>query len=218
MRLKSEKLIAIVVWLAMVGVSLWAHLNLPDGPMAMHFRPDGVANGYLPRDVGLLVLPGLALVLMVLLLWFLPAIMPKNASIDRSGAAYGAVMTAVLGLLLVIHVMLVMSAKGVVIDHLKVVHGGVGILLIVIGNYLPKTRLNYLMGIRTPWTLSDERVWDRTHRFAGPLFVLGGLMVLAGVFLLPLPQQLVVMIVAIAGPALVSVVYSYLSAKKLGTV
>ena len=54
------------------------------------------------------------------------------------------------------------------------------LLLAVLGNYLPKTRYNYVMGVRTPWTLSDERVWDQTHRLAGPLMMAGGVVVMGG--------------------------------------
>lgn len=218
MRLKSEKLICAGLWLAMVAVSVWGWLTLPDAPMAIHFGAEGTANGFAPRDIALSIMPGLALALMVVLLWFMPAIMPKNASIDRSAGAYGAVMVAVLALLLLIHGVLVLSAKGAELDHLRIVHGGVGVLIVILGNYLPKTRLNYIMGIRTPWTLADERVWDKTHRFAGPLFVLAGLVVVVGAFLLTGVHLIILMMVAVTVPALVSIIYSYLAAKKLGAV
>ena len=57
--------------------------------------------------------------------------------------------------------------------------GALGVLLAVLGNFMGKIRYNYVMGVRTPWTLASERVWDRTHRVVGPLFVLWGLAVLA---------------------------------------
>jgi len=60
---------------------------------------------------------------------------------------------------------------------------GVGMLLIVIGNIMPRTRPNWFVGIRTPWTLSSDRVWERTHRFGGQLLVAAGaLTVLVGIF------------------------------------
>src|SRR5688500_11881643 len=60
---------------------------------------------------------------------------------------------------------------------------GVGAHLMIIGNLLPRTRPNWFVGIRTPWTLSSDRVWERTHRFGGHLFVAAGAVtVLVGIF------------------------------------
>lgn len=57
-----------------------------------------------------------------------------------------------------------------------------GVLFIVVGNVFGKLRWNYTVGIRTPWTLADERVWDKTHRFGGWVFVIGGFVLLASTF------------------------------------
>ncbi len=214
MFLKTEKILIPFLCLAMAGLGFWGHLTLPDGPIAVHFGVHG-PDGFMPRDAGLTVLPGMAVAMMILLLWIIPAIMPKSASLERSGPAYGAVMLATFLLLAAIQAMLVLTARGVAVDHIRVVTIGVGLLLIVMGNYLPKTRRNYVMGLRTPWTLSDERVWDKTHRFAGPLFMLGGLGALAGaVFGTPQVHVGVLMIAALV-PAVASFVYSYLAARRL---
>jgi uncharacterized membrane protein len=93
---------------------------------------------------------------------------------------------------------------------------GTGLLLATLGNYLPKTRYNYVMGVRTPWTLADERVWDQTHRLAGPLMMLGGLAVTAGVWFVPLEQVIWLLLAGAAAPSLIAVVYSYIVAKRLG--
>jgi len=83
--------------------------------------------------------------------------------------------------------------------------------MVILGNLLPKTRPNFSFGIRTPWTLSNDNVWERTHRLGGPLLMLAGLIGLAGAFL----AQGIWLAFALAGPAmaavLISVVYSYLA-------
>ncbi|MGF3196183.1 SdpI family protein [Facklamia sp. P13055] len=61
--------------------------------------------------------------------------------------------------------------------------GSLGLLFIVLGNYMPKIKFNYFMGIRTPWTLADEKVWYLTHRLAGKIFVVMGILILLTVFL-----------------------------------
>ena len=217
MRLKSEMIVSLVMWLIMVGMSVWGYMNLPDVPMAVHFGLDGTPNGFMPRNMAMIFAPAFSLALLVLLLWLLPAIMPKNASIDRSAAAYGIVVLATLGVLTVTHALLIFRAAGLNVDETRVILASVGILFMIIGNYLPKTRKNWLMGVRTPWTLSDERVWDKTHRFAGPLFMLCGAVVVVTAFVVPETWRIGVMVVAVAIPAAASVVYSYLVARKLGS-
>jgi len=215
MFLKTEKILTLVLWLVMAGIGLWGHLTLPDGPIAVHFGIDGTPNGFMPRDTGLMFMPGMALVLMILLLWIVPAVMPKSAPLERSGAAYGATMLATFALLTAVQAMLVLTAKGIAVDQIRIATIGVGLLLIIIGNYLPKTRRNYVMGLRTPWALSDERVWDKTHRFAGPVFMLGGLAAIGGAFAGQPETRFAVLMVAGLVPAVVSFVYSYWIARRL---
>ena len=83
-----------------------------------------------------------------------------------------------------------------------------GLLFALIGNYLPKTRMNATMGIKVPWTYSSEENWNATHRFAGKVWVIGGLLlILAG--LLPHIWAVGVMLVAITLLCVIPVVYSY---------
>ncbi len=215
MSLRTEKVLSLTLWAIMAGFAVWGHFNLPDGPMAVHFDISGNANGFAPRDVAILMMPGVALGVALLMLWVLPTIMPKG--LERSAAAYGAVTMAITALLTLIQAMLILSAAGMAIDHIKTVSIGVGVVFIILGNYLPKTRLNYVMGIRTPWTLSDERVWDKTHRFAGPLFMLGGALAIGAAFMGP-QWHLIGLLGGVGMPVVASLAYSYLAAKKLNLV
>jgi uncharacterized membrane protein len=86
----------------------------------------------------------------------------------------------------------------------------VGALFVVIGNYLGKTRSNFFFGVRTPWTLSSELSWARTHRLAGRLFVLSGLVIMLTAVVAPGPTTALVISLAIAGVVAIPVAYSYL--------
>jgi uncharacterized membrane protein len=94
---------------------------------------------------------------------------------------------------------------------LNLIQGSLGLLLLLMGNQLGKSRRMFLVGIRTPWTLSSEEVWIATHRLAGKLLVLGGLLLILAA-LLPLPPELRpmlligVIVVALLFPALWSYV------------
>ncbi|MBV9107877.1 MAG: SdpI family protein, partial [Gemmatimonadetes bacterium] len=99
------------------------------------------------------------------------------------------------------------------IDEGRTTLAGMGLLLMVIGNYLPRIRSNWWMGIRTPWTLESERVWRDTHRVGGRTFVAGGLLCAIAAFL-PEPFSTFVPSAALALGALIPVVYSYVAYRR----
>ena len=213
MRLRNEQILSLCLWFGTVVFSLWARFQLPDAPIATHFGLDGQPNGFMPRDQALIF--GSAMMLILgLLLWVLPAISPKKASLNRSQPAYGAVQVAIIAFLAVVHVVLILKALGVQTNIVSILSLGAGFLFFIIGNFLPKTRFNYFMGVRTPWTLSDERVWDKTHRLAGPLFMLAGLAVVLSACLLPQSWQKGVLLVAALSASLISCVYSYIVSRR----
>lgn len=86
----------------------------------------------------------------------------------------------------------------------------IGIMFVVIGNYLPKVKQNYYMGIKLPWTYSDEENWNRTHRMAGKLWVVGGIVLLLNFFLEITGLEIAVLIIMI----LVPTVYSWAFSRK----
>jgi uncharacterized membrane protein len=90
----------------------------------------------------------------------------------------------------------------------KIVPAFVGLLFIIIGNYLPKSKQNYTVGIKLPWTLNNETNWNKTHRLAGYLWILGGLLMLVNSFLQIywMPVFIVIMSCVVLIPA----VYSYI--------
>ena len=91
----------------------------------------------------------------------------------------------------------------------------VGLIFIVIGNYLPKCRHNYTVGIRLPWTLDDEDNWNHTHRFAGYVWIIAGVVTLLSVFL---SHAAVVWVAAIFVASLSPLVYSFVYAKRHGKI
>ena len=214
MRLRSEQVLSLCLWLGVVAFCVWARQRLPDAPVATHFGLNGQADGYMPRDVALAFGPGLMLVF-GFLLWALPALSSKEASLKRSQSVFDAAQLAIIAFLAVVHIVVVLKALGVPLDIVSILSLGTGFLFLIIGNFLPKTRFNYVMGIRTPWTLSDERVWDKTHRLAGPLFMLAGLMIILAACLLPRSWQINVVLTSTLGAALIACIYAYMAARRL---
>lgn len=160
---------------AMTVLGIWAWFQLPaDAQIPIHWGADGQPNGYAPKTVGLFLLP-LITVGVVALFWAIPVIEPRRANILKSAKAYQAIWVGTVLLLAAIDLVTTAAALGATFDITLVVFVALGVLFIVIGNYLPKVRPNYMVGIRTPWTLTSDLSWDRTHRVGGRLFVLEGI-------------------------------------------
>jgi uncharacterized membrane protein len=196
-----------VVVAAMTVLGVWAWFQLPaDAQIPVHWGIDGRPNGYAPKAVGLFLLP-LITVGVAALFWAIPVIEPRRANILKSRKAYVAIWVGTVVLLAAIDLAVTAAALGATFDITLVVFVAVGGLFIVIGNYLPKVRPNYLIGIRTPWTLTSDLAWDRTHRVGGRLFVLEGIVFIvigllrpaAGLLAAVLIGGIVLMLVALFG-------------------
>jgi uncharacterized membrane protein len=172
-----------------------------------HWGLDGQVDGWSPRALGAFLLPVVATGI-VLLRLAVPRIDPRGGNVERFRPEFHLMLNLVVAFLLVLHVATLGAALGWGIDVTAVVSVGLGFLLVGMGNYLPRVRSNFFLGIRTPWTLSSDGVWRATHRLGGRLFVAAGLVVAASA-LLPAGARGQVVLVAVLAAALVPAVYSY---------
>jgi uncharacterized membrane protein len=179
-------LIMVAVLLAVtlaVGPSLPAGLELPTH-WTLSGRPDGFSGKWTA-----LLMPTVMAIFLSTLFWFLPELEPRVRNLSRSTGLY---LWTWAGLLLVVAAAELAILSGALHWHLSIerlMAGTIGLLFMLIGNQLGKSRSMYIMGIRTPWTLASEEVWIKTHRLGGKLMVPGGLLMLLAA-LLPLPPAL----------------------------
>lgn len=154
---------------AMLAASAFALTQVPaDARIAVHFDVSGHPDGFAAAWLAFLFLPGIALAA-TMLFALLPRLEPLAANLARSGKAYLTTWQAVILLLAACHALLVGNALGFTPDVPRLTSALLGLFLIVTGNVAGKTRPMLLFGIRTPWTLADRNVWEKTHRFtAGP--------------------------------------------------
>lgn len=176
-----------------------------------HWNASGTADGFMPKPWGAFLLPLTMLGTYVLLL-VLPAISPRGYGIARFAATYETFQTAILGFLLLITAAGLLAASGVRLAMDRVVYAALGLLFIVLGNFMGKVRKNFFVGIRTPWTLANDEVWLRTHRLGGMVFVLGGLVLLVGGLTVGGPGWVLGVTAAVA---LVPALYSYWLYRKM---
>ena len=188
--------------------SLWARTQLADAPIAVHFNVHFQPDRYWPRDKALFR-PLFIMVATLAVMTAAPFVLPPKGALLKSAPAYGAVCTATAAFFAVVLGSMTARALGCPINMPRVLAVCVGLLLLVIGNFMSKVRYNWLFGVRTPWTLSNEAVWDKTHRLAAPLFMLGGLFILLGA-LVPSDLFMAVLLIGVLAPSLVSTAYSYI--------
>ncbi len=152
-----------------LGATLDADVRLP-----IHWNLQGEADVFAGKWVALLMPAGMTAILS-LLFHFLPAIEPRRKNLARSQGPYLWAWASLLMIAWVIMFVLAATALGWNVPVNRVIAGGVGLLLVLIGNQLGKSRSMYLFGLRTPWTLDDEEVWIKSNRLAGKLMVAAGL-------------------------------------------
>ena len=211
----TRNIVAIAAMLAvtsMAAASVIAGSMLPETiRLPIHWDLFGQPDRFAGKWVALLMPAGI-IAMASLLFYFLPAIEPRKEGLARSQGLY---LWGWLALLLmggVIELALLSTAFGWGIRTLHLIAGGVGVVLMLIGNQLGKSRSMYLIGLRTPWTLASEEVWIKTHRLCGKLMVAGGLAMVATA-LLPVPSGLLATVCAavILVSAGVPILYSFLA-------
>jgi uncharacterized membrane protein len=189
-----------------VAASLIAYPRLPE-TMPTHWNMSGQVDGWSSRIWGAWGLP-LAMAVIWFTMRFLPHIDPRRANYEKFRGAYEALIVAILAFMLALHLVLLMSAMGTVVPMDRVIVAGVGALFIVIGAILPRARSNWFVGIRTPWTLSSEVSWERTHKLGGVLFMAFGAIALIVAAVAPGAVKLVLLGCGIP-MALFLIIYSY---------
>lgn len=206
----------------MAGLTYWTSGLLPAENIPVHWNSEGIADRFADRAEAVMLLwimPATALVLTALFA-ALPQLDPLRENLYKSRKAYNAVWIVNMLLFLGIHggicymTVQANAPETTPNEFVRFVIAGSGVLFVVLGNYLPKTRQNWFLGIRTPWTLSSEYTWEKTHRLAGRLFFAAGLFIILSAFILNGVNLIISICVASGCAALVSAAYSLLVYQK----
>lgn len=153
--------------------------DLPD-QVAIHFDFNGEPNGFASKDFALFLLP-VILIFIHLFVWFQLANDPKKKNYSSVMRGISHWLVPVLSVL--VQTTIITFGLGITFPIFFFLSLAMGILFMVIGNYLPKCKQNYTMGIKLPWTLHDEDNWNRTHRLAGWTWMAGGILMILNAFL-----------------------------------
>lgn len=193
----------IILMPIIIGLILWN--QLPD-KLPTHWNAAGEVDGWSSKVFAVFGLPGFLFAVHWVCLLASSAD-PKKQNIE------GKVLNIVFWVCPVISVLgavlIYGTAFGMEIRVEKIMPSLVGVVFIVVGNYLPKCKQSYTVGIKLPWTLNDEENWNRTHRLGGKLWVACGFLFIVSMFL-PNKFMIVTTLVVITVSVLVPTVYSYL--------
>ena len=203
---KSSILLTVVSLL----LSLTVFSSLPE-QIPAHWNVHGTVDRFAPK-LTVFIFPGI-IFLITILFQVMRRTDPNSDNYDKFQREYHR-YTFVIGLVFfAVQIMTIAAAFRMDFNVNLIFCLGIGSLFIFIGNLLPKTKHNYFIGIRTPWTLADEQNWFRTHRLAGKIWVLGGLIV-ALTALAPESFQVPVFLTILAVMVVTPFVYSYTEFRK----
>ena len=210
MKTRTADLISLAFVAASVLVAAFLYPDLPE-QIPTHWNAAGEVDDYTPKPWGVIVLPAAAVFSWVLMK-LIPVISPKGFRTDEFQGVVNVFQVAFVSFMSIIAVLVLLAAKGVGVAIGSIVPIGVGLLFIVIGNYMGKVRKNFFIGIRTPWTLASDEVWARTHRLGGRLFMLCGALLMVTAFW---QESVLVVVWIVVALALSLVVYSYVLYRRI---
>ena len=207
----ANRLILVSIVL-MVLVGAYVYPALP-GQVASHWNADGDVNGVMGRFWGVFLLPLLSVFLWLLFL-VIPRIDPLRENIVQFRPVFNQFWVAVQVFLVYVFLLTLTWNMGARFDMTAAILPGVAVLIYVAGMLMERTKRSWFIGIRTPWTLSSDVVWEKTNRLGGKLFRWSSLFVIAGA-VIGGDVAVLLSILPIVGSALWSMVYSYLEYRKL---
>lgn len=194
-------------------VGIYRYDELPER-LPTHWNIEGQPDAWTPKDriaFTFFMLPG-AMVLILGLTLVLPWLSPEQFKLDTFRNTYGYIMMLVIALMAYMHVVILLASLGHDEYLTRLLFGGIFLFFALMGNVLGKVRRNFWLGVRTPWTLASERVWNETHRLAAWLYTAGGVI---GFVAMLVGANFVACFVGLMIVAFAPVVYSLVLYKRL---
>ena len=203
-------IISLLFVFSAIAVAAILYPSLPE-QIPTHWNAQGEVDGYMKKPGGVIIMPAMAVFTFVIMK-LIPVISPKGFRIDKFSDVFGVLQVTLVGFMSIVAILVLMEARGLDVRINEMIIAGTGLLFVIIGNYLGRVRKNFFIGIRTPWTLASDEVWNRTHRIGGRLFILSGVIIWIGAILrLPLTWTVGVAV----GLVLIPIVYSYFLYRKI---
>ena len=196
-------LVLIAIALA-VGIALYG--RRPD-PMPSHWNAAGEVDDYMPKFWGIFLMPIVTVALVGFFL-LIPQIDPLKANIAQFRGIFNWFVVAFVAYMLYIYALTLAASLGYPFNMTVMLIPVIGLLFIGVGYMTGRAKRNFFIGIRTPWTLSSDRVWDETHKLGSKLFMFAGIVTIVSAFLGE--NGIWLMMVVLLAAAFVPMIYSYI--------
>jgi len=206
---RKAEMFSLAIVLLSFALAIYFYPMMPD-QIASHWNIQGNVDGYMDKLWALLLMPSISLLLLLLFL-AIPRIDPLKANIAKFRGHFDGFIMLIMLFLLYIFLLTILWARGVRFDMGQVLSPAFAVLFYYCGILIENAKRNWFIGIRTPWTISNEIVWDRTHELGGKLFKLAGIIAVFGIFKI---YSFYLVLVPIILFAFYLFVYSYLEFQK----
>ncbi|MBT8108300.1 MAG: SdpI family protein [Gammaproteobacteria bacterium] len=210
MSTRIANIISLVSIALLAAYVAWMYAALPD-PMPTHWNAAGQADDYMPKLQGAVVLAAVPAFIFIIFK-LIPVVSPRGFRTESFTGVLNILMTASVVFGSVIGIVAIQAALGANFNISTIVMVAVGLLLMVLGNFMGKVRKNFFIGIRTPWTLASDEVWAKTHRLGGWCLVIAGAAMALLAVLAPKVEWIIYIVVVLA---LIPVVYSYIAYRRI---
>jgi len=180
--MNTRKAIIIIFGLVLISfvIGVYFYSQMPS-QMASHWNAQGEVDGYMPKFWGLFLMP-LINIGLVLLFVFIPKIDPLKENIEKFRGYYNWFIVLFFVFMISLYTQTILWNLGIEISPNVFLPIGLGFLFFYAGVLCENAKRNWFIGIRTPWTLSNEKVWEKTNKLGGKLFKIVGVFVLFGAF------------------------------------
>ena len=149
--------------------------------MASHWNAQGMVDGYMSKFWGLFLMP-ILMIVFTLLFFFIPKIDPERENIEKFKESFESFIVVFNLFMLYVYTLTILWNIGYDINMIGALMPAFALLFYSSGSLIGKARRNYTIGIRIPWTLASDAVWDKTHQLGEKLFKLTAVIILLGTF------------------------------------
>jgi len=206
---KSEIIIFGIIILSF-AIGIYYYPQMPE-KLASHWNAQGQVNGYMSKFWGLFLMPIISMG-MLLLFILIPNIDPLKSNIQQFRKYFDGFVVLIIVFLFYLHLLTIFWNSGYKFNMISYLSPGLAILFYYTGILIENTKRNWFIGIRTPWTLSSDNVWDKTHKIGGKLFKIAGILALLAIFFES--YALFIIVVPVIIVSIYTILYSYFEYQK----
>ena len=207
MTMKTKNIQILIIGLILVSFLIGAYLYpyMPE-KMASHWDANGSVDGYMPKLWGLFLLPVISAILFLVYM-LIPKIDPLKGNIEKFRGHFDVFILLLFVFLFYVHMLTMLWNLSYRFNIIQLLAPAFGLIIYYAGIMMENAKQNWFIGVRTPWTLSSEVVWDKTNKLAGKLFKVAG--VLAAMGLIFPKSAIFLILVPVILAAVYPIIYSY---------